>query len=526
MKLVAIGLFVALVLAACGGNSSSELEDALERIEELEAEAREDESTATSSTTSPPPSTTTEPPPSTTTEPPPSLEDLVETIAADVRSGDCTPGDELLEQYGSELLAAASAQSSDGNSMMMCDLLREVDNWLEVNDRRVKLYLAGTTPPSTPDCDAESGEASLEAFPALYSVLDSRLVYCVSVKADGDTVTFSSRQSNERTATPQGALSFRTKSSDWIGAGPSCTVTTNQVVVGGLFLDYWDFEKCALHIFLGNVDYQDLALRLDFLTDPVGYKDSAAPVAGVYHCPEECLPDDSDVEIVEAHDGFISDRSAGEYDGQELFDLDIALSGLDSALFFYGKADTAIDFNQSFVAVSYLIDSEAVIRSFLTLPLAMVLTSGLDDSYSLLDQGSLNESIPWRNRYVQDGITCDDWNLDAIERGSVTPGRPCMMVTMKVFQFDSSTGPCSFLAQIARSGAEMAYPENLQELVWIDGYSDRVRGSCLIDEKVDNGDIAYGQLEPSGTYSYVNGFGATATVPKFDALRVTEYWED
>jgi len=256
---------------------------------------------------------------------------------------------------------------------------------------------------------------------------------------------------------------------------------------------------------------------------------STAVVAGVYSCPEECSPNDSNVEIVEAYDGFIWDRSEGEYDGQELFDLDIALSGLDSALFFYGKAETPIVFNRSFVAVSYLIDGGGEIKSFLSSPLAMVLTSDFDDHESLLDQSSLDPSIPWRNLYVQDDvlapIVCDDWSLDAIERGSVTTERPCMIVVMKVFQFDSATGQCSFLAEIARYGADMDIIDNLEELVWIDGYSDKLRGSCLIDERVDKGDIAIGLLVPSGTYSYVTGSGTNSTVPKFTALRVTEYSE-
>ena len=67
--------------------------------------------------------------------------------------------------------------------------------------------------------------------------------------------------------------------------------------------------------------------------------------------------------------------------------------------------------------------------------------------------------------------------------------------------------------------------DNLEELVWIDGYSDKLRGSCLIDERVDKGDIAIGLLVPSGTYSYVTGSGTNSTVPKFTALRVTEYSE-
>ena len=80
------------------------------------------------------------------------------------------------------------------------------------------------------------------------------------------------------------------------------------------------------------------------------------------------------------------------------------------------------------------------------------------------------------------------------------------------------------MAEIAKTGADFTL-ENFEELVWIDGYSDKLRGSCLIDERVDNGDIAIGLLVPSGTYSYVTGSGTNVTVPKFTAMRVTEFSE-
>ncbi len=99
MKRFLLCLSVAVAAAGCGGDSSDELEAALERIEELEAAQQDDAETpstqptttslaATSSTTTAPPATTTASP-ATTTSPPTTVPicDASWSTAPDVTSG-------------------------------------------------------------------------------------------------------------------------------------------------------------------------------------------------------------------------------------------------------------------------------------------------------------------------------------------------------------------------------------------------------------------------------------------------------
>lgn len=112
---------------------------------------------------------------------------------------------------------------------------------------------------------------------------------------------------------------------------------------------------------------------------------------------------------------------------------------------------------------------------------------------------------------------CDrDWTFDQLARFGADS---CIGAVGTVTQFDTITGSCTFLADIAPDEPSLSDDAGL---VQIDGGSSTNR--CMVDPEVDNEDLFDAVLVSNGTFSYETNLG-TNTVPSFVPLMVAELEE-
>jgi len=498
---------IACLLAVAAGCSGGSSDSADGQGGPLDGDAPSDSDDQPSPSTSSTTTTTT-----TTTSPPLTLQDLADRLTAEIASGECSTAEQLADDFSLDLVSAAGeghagfpSPGLDGQTI--CERLAKVDDWLSVNDQRLRV-----TSNAPVECDGGRGEVSLEAFPALFEAVDRIDIVCLAVGQNDGGLTYQTRGSFEALGQPSPAFSKTTEAETelWIGDDTyrfSCYLKTRLLAIGGIYFAYSDLRECPFAQGFGNAEWG-----------------SPAPVAALVSCVEEC-GDDPAVSWF-ASDGFIWDQGwvpSEPIDTSELdAELDLALSMLDARLFVYGRFDGPLADASMVSSMAILLNNEGQLNSAGSLmynPRLLTNTALLPTQFTEWDalpayRGSNSSSD---QGFFGD---CADWNIDQIERGF--GGQPCVKALLEVFQFDQNTGFCTFLAEIPESG-DNQYSTRTDELVWVDGFTPNVSGSCLVDPKVDNDDLALGHLVPNGTHTYFNGVGAEVTVPKLTALRVIEY---
>lgn len=471
-------LAVALVGSACGSSGSESVADV---------------PTTTSSTTS----TTT------TTSPPLTLQDLADRLTSEVVSGECSTPAQLVADFNDELVAAAVVDGSDpaSDAGTICGALSKVDSWLSANDQRLRV-----TSNAPLDCDEGAGEVSLEAFPALFEAVERSEIACLTIGQEDSRLTYQSRGAFDLDPSSASSVSYYSHESTGFGGGFACSVDTEILAVGGVYFAYSDLDDCPYLQGFGPSSTR-----------------SPAPIAALINCRFAC--GDQPIETWFASDGFILDRGwtpAAVDDTSDLTaDLDVALSGLDASLFVYGRFDgTLADARLVSSLANFRSGSANGLKTFDRLHYQPYILNPFDFGPPHLDR-EWDTLAAYQGTEPESGLfgDCADWDIDQMARGF--GGQSCVVALLEIFQFDRNTGFCSFLAEIPESGASRF--GRTTELVWVDGFTPNLVGSCLVDAKVDNDDIAIGHLVPSGTYTYVNGLGVEVTVPKLTALRVVEY---
>ena len=491
------------VAAGCSGGSSDSADGQGGPLDgDAPGNSDEQPSSSTSSTTTTSITTTTMPPP-------PDLQDLADRLSSEIASGECSTAEQLAGDFDDDLIAAAvvdDTQADPADVGTICEELSRLDDWLSENDQR--MHVGWDSPAG---CDRSLGEVSLEAFPALFEAVGSTDFECLTISREDARLTYRSRGAFdlEPSALSSGLVHRFGFEADFFD-GWDCSWQGRILIIGEVFLTYLDFKDCPLRQGFGPSD-----------------AGSPAPIIALTDCvAPECGGNPPETWF--ASDGFFWDRGwtpSAFIDTTKLTaDLDVALSALDASLFAHGRFDASVN-EPHLVTSMHPMMSEGQLSSP-DMPWYGPFNLAGRPGQKWIPPShyeTWDELAAYRggSHFYDDGrfSTCRDWTFDQLERGHGK--QPCMKVILQVDQFDQRTGFCSFLAKISDDG-QVQRSSQVDNLVWVDGFTPNVSGECLIDAKVDNDDIAYGHFVPSGTYTYLNSLGGEVTVPKLTALRVIE----
>lgn len=511
---------IACVAAACSGTTSPDTEsDGASATTELVSATTTTTTTTTTSTTT------------TTTAPPPTPEEVLDKWKTDLSNSQCSA------DFASETLADRAI----GRYEEWCESLLALDSWLAENDRRIRVSFS-----SAGTCDDKSA-VELGDFNGLRDSFGTEFVInCIGLDLDLEVAepnhVFMTAGDDGQFRVPH-VVSWK----DSFSLGDrTCGTDADLTTIGSTFFMYGSFSGCPM------------ALRFS------ANRSKLVPALYPIACPYESAMIGGSAEscnAAEVKGGFV-------LGGDELSSLEgeqrqvIAGTVLDDADFMiFGTLKDGMFIRELLGYVTLEISDFGLLQSFASSSVVpfWILSSYVDiennnpnyfsnevpDNFAFLGLNDATEcsdvSDPYVARFgdlLYDDDTCttlasfyafsdgrisgtalatcaDDWSIDTLVKGV---SNLCIETTFQVFQFDSATGSCSFLAEIPSNSSSSSF----RELVWIEGFTTDTSSRCTVDPRLDNNDRGTGQFVAAGTYEYENRLGGVSSVPKLLSLGAYE----
>ena len=422
-----------------------------------------------------------------------------------------------------------------------CESLISLDNWLTENDRRIQASLS-----SAGTCNDETA-VELRGFDGLRDAFGTAFVVnCIGLDLDLEAAepdhVFVTAGDDEQFRVPHVAS---LNDSFYLG-DRTCFTDVDLTTIGSTYFMYGSLSGCPA------------ALRFS------ANRSMLVPALYPIACPYESAligGSAASCKAAEVKGGFVlggDDLSSPEGEQRQV----IAGTVLDDADFMiFGTLDAGMFIRELTGYVTLEFSDLGVLQSFASSSIvpSWVLSSYVDfennnpnsfsskvpENFAFLDLNDATEcsdvSDPYVARFgslVYDDNTCttlvsfdplsdgrisntvlatcgDAWSIDTLIKGV---SNLCVETSFQVYQFDSTTGRCSFLAEIPSSSGSSSF----RELVWIEGFTTDTSASCTVDPRLDNNDRGTGQFVAAGTFEYENRLGGVNSVPKLLSLGAYE----